>query len=503
MKKSAAYNLFGTHSLDRSFLRLARTNPDVGKPLGSILKEAGKWDKLPKGWTQESVKKFWNSLTGEAKHKVTRCMKEMEGKIDDTGAFCASLADKVDPGWRSRRAGAGTNFRQYVADAEKGFLEEAAKLIKTIAGSHGKVYFIKTVGPDPILVYQGQDRADNDLEMFFFIGMTNYAEVKIDWNGKNLYGHFDDSKTVRAVDLTPDFISGIFRSIFGGSAVTSSTQKPKTAVSESSGLDGYLGKKIRLVPLAKKDLADLVRSRPDYYNPKACTTGLIRNMFEKVSSLRDPVLAKALWTLWETRGPSQDDTAGTQKLAMKFGQLFGREGHATAKLQAAAFSVALLRATRQPLLADRAEALFVKQLASEMAENPPVATPGTGTPATPAAIFVREYVEKDPYKAFALELKTKSGGVVDKARALASDLLTEVNWYGLANQVGGDDSLLTQEDQELVQDINTQVSYDTLGAAGVAAALLLAVGDRSMVKTIIRQVVSDQADTLIQLDAEG
>ncbi len=53
------------------------------------------WGKLPKGWTEESVKKFWSSLTGDEKHKVTECMAKMEGHVDDTGAFCGSLADKV------------------------------------------------------------------------------------------------------------------------------------------------------------------------------------------------------------------------------------------------------------------------------------------------------------------------------------------------------------------------------------------------------------------------
>ena len=62
------------------------------------------WEGLPKGWTQESLKKFWGSLTGDVKHKVTKCIKKMEGggSVDDAGAFCASLADKMEPGWRSR-----------------------------------------------------------------------------------------------------------------------------------------------------------------------------------------------------------------------------------------------------------------------------------------------------------------------------------------------------------------------------------------------------------------
>jgi hypothetical protein len=65
-------------------------------------REAARWEKMPKGWTDESRKKFWDSLVGDVKHKVTKCIKEMEGKFDDPGAFCASLADRVDPGWRSR-----------------------------------------------------------------------------------------------------------------------------------------------------------------------------------------------------------------------------------------------------------------------------------------------------------------------------------------------------------------------------------------------------------------
>lgn len=63
------------------------------------------WSRLPKGWTQESLKSFWDSLTGDRKHKVTACISKIEGNagIDDAGAFCASLADRMEPGWRSDR----------------------------------------------------------------------------------------------------------------------------------------------------------------------------------------------------------------------------------------------------------------------------------------------------------------------------------------------------------------------------------------------------------------
>ena len=61
------------------------------------------WDNLPEGWTSKSVQKFWDSLTGNApKHKVSACIRKMDGKIEDPGAFCASLSDKMNPGWRSR-----------------------------------------------------------------------------------------------------------------------------------------------------------------------------------------------------------------------------------------------------------------------------------------------------------------------------------------------------------------------------------------------------------------
>jgi hypothetical protein len=56
---------------------------------------SGAWEELPDGWTEESVKKMWKSLTGDNKHKITKCMKAMKGKVSDPGAFCGSLAKKV------------------------------------------------------------------------------------------------------------------------------------------------------------------------------------------------------------------------------------------------------------------------------------------------------------------------------------------------------------------------------------------------------------------------
>jgi hypothetical protein len=88
-----------------AFIRLARSNPEIRPVVLPLVKQADKWKKMPEGWTDKSRKEFWESLTGDAKHKVTKCIGEMKGKdIDDPGAFCASLADRVEPGWRSRTA---------------------------------------------------------------------------------------------------------------------------------------------------------------------------------------------------------------------------------------------------------------------------------------------------------------------------------------------------------------------------------------------------------------
>jgi uncharacterized protein YunC (DUF1805 family) len=91
----------------KALLNLALENSSVRPAVLIMTRQAAKWDRLPKGWTQDSVDKFWGTLTGDNKHKVTKCIKEMDGKVDDPGAFCASLADKVmGPEWRKKKKAA-------------------------------------------------------------------------------------------------------------------------------------------------------------------------------------------------------------------------------------------------------------------------------------------------------------------------------------------------------------------------------------------------------------
>lgn len=50
---------------------------------------------LPKGWTEESAKKWWSTATKGAEHKKTKCMEKIKGKVSNPGAFCNWLAGIV------------------------------------------------------------------------------------------------------------------------------------------------------------------------------------------------------------------------------------------------------------------------------------------------------------------------------------------------------------------------------------------------------------------------
>lgn len=89
-------------------------------------RQSNKWKSLPKGWTDESRKEFWEDLTSRApKHKVTECIKRMDGKVNDPGAFCGALADRVTPGWRKE-----------VSDKKKKASDGTTAIWDELLGSH-------------------------------------------------------------------------------------------------------------------------------------------------------------------------------------------------------------------------------------------------------------------------------------------------------------------------------------------------------------------------------
>lgn len=85
-------------------IRQVRASIFFGDDIERTPRTAAKWETLPKGWTEKSLRKFWESLHGRAKHKVSVCVEHMKGKIDDPGAFCAAARDRLEgTGWRSER----------------------------------------------------------------------------------------------------------------------------------------------------------------------------------------------------------------------------------------------------------------------------------------------------------------------------------------------------------------------------------------------------------------
>ncbi len=78
---------------------------DWKKPLANNPSfEGDKWGgSMPKGWTDKSRSKFYDSMSQSKEGPTTNCMKKIDGHVDDPGAFCASLRDRVTGStkWRS------------------------------------------------------------------------------------------------------------------------------------------------------------------------------------------------------------------------------------------------------------------------------------------------------------------------------------------------------------------------------------------------------------------
>ena len=97
------------HLVAGELLRVARIllGGESDCPLCSTASErtADRWVKMPKGWTAESRRKFWDSLTGDVKHKTTKCIKRMAPHVTDPGAFCAALRDRIEGTtyWRGKK----------------------------------------------------------------------------------------------------------------------------------------------------------------------------------------------------------------------------------------------------------------------------------------------------------------------------------------------------------------------------------------------------------------
>jgi len=78
----------------------------MGGVLGLKPSKEVKWEKLPKGWDDQSLNKFHKSIGTETQEgTVSTCIKKIGSHVDDPGAFCAALHDKVTgtTKWRGKK----------------------------------------------------------------------------------------------------------------------------------------------------------------------------------------------------------------------------------------------------------------------------------------------------------------------------------------------------------------------------------------------------------------
>lgn len=101
---------YGASSIG-GFLKMLRgegfTNDELKELIYEVVTEAEGMHGLPKGWTQDSLKKFSKSLTGKEGTKekfFEKCVKKMKGKMDKPEAFCASVKDELHGStyWRGK-----------------------------------------------------------------------------------------------------------------------------------------------------------------------------------------------------------------------------------------------------------------------------------------------------------------------------------------------------------------------------------------------------------------
>jgi len=141
----------------------------------SAARVAKKWKNLPKGWTDESVRKFWDTMTkGAPKHPVTKCIKEMDGKVGDPGAFCGGLADWMEgKSWRKESATINDSVTYTGSDGD---------ITYTVVEVRGAIYKVRArhseKGEAPKLLTFTRNAWDNLLEQADRLG-PRFAGTKV------------------------------------------------------------------------------------------------------------------------------------------------------------------------------------------------------------------------------------------------------------------------------------------------------------------------------------
>jgi hypothetical protein len=98
---------------EHGIMNFAMLSPRANKNVstvknGGVLPREDKWaGPMPKGWTDSSRSSFYDSMSQaeNSEGPTTNCMNKIAGHVDDPGAFCAALRDRVTGTTKWRHGG--------------------------------------------------------------------------------------------------------------------------------------------------------------------------------------------------------------------------------------------------------------------------------------------------------------------------------------------------------------------------------------------------------------
>lgn len=483
----------------QALLRLAAENAAVRPLVVPLTRQADKWQKLPEGWDQGSVEQFWESLTGANKHKVTKCISQMEGKVDDPGAFCASLADKVmGPEWRSKKA----YTSQKVSVASLPALVKAA-IAKT------RVPAKRTLSVRIDSSYSMYSAGDDGARGFTFL--VNLDTNRIDenwgaWGGGGLGtkpSPVDDTNHIKKLPLADNIIVvqgqeggrdpyvGLTATAEGFARLVQPRGKVGRQVRRAYAVSDFLGGYTKLVDLVIKEIKGHITSHPFSKDPKPLATGFIYSLFQAFPSQR--ALADALWDLFERRTRVSLDPTWAQSLAYQVRSRIGVD--AAGAMAAAAISLSLLIRTRQPRLADMAEVVFNKHLAREMEQ---AGAPGPVTaPKKPAEVF--ETTVTAEIKALAHGILQKIGTDPAAVETFAFLVAEDVNWHSIES-VGQHDGVAEGVfNWELVSTVSGALGFGLEDVAAFIVAMFRQAGLARKAELVKKEALREFPDSYVDL----
>jgi len=487
-----------------AFLDLAAAEPAIRPMVLALTRLAEKWEKMPEGWNASSRKKFWDTLTGDNKHKVTKCIKEMskgDKSIDDPGAFCAALADRVlGKEWRSKKAG-----QEQLPNAVDGAAARFRDHLDLKVNEHYRTAFPAMVPPTLSLIH-GNDfirvvKADGGLTrvaVAFVARSTGNIYQAASWERPlpGVVANVLDSQTWRSMQLGPDMENPM-------------ATRPGRLAELRLLRNGPDPRQARLAELRSQHQAAWDNPVDAFINPKTMAFAKsIMGYLKKIKPSFDPKpdvpsnVGGFISFLFYALG----DMAGSSKLHSFFGNMsdvgsgFRSDNDLSAvarmyagkvnKAEAVAIGVLLLRGARRPNAAQKFTMWAVKNL--DLSKF----TPDTNAeaPSKAADEFERQVKAMTAFAGRAIHELGK-----ENALYFAYSVVEDINWHSL-NRTGvlGDGHPVTPiddgVDHRLLALVQQRIDYGVEDAAVYIVALLRLAGERGAALAVKRNTLKNFPD---------